>query len=93
MALKAKALGNALANKLRGFEDKTNQMESPQNMPAPPEEALPAEPGLETMPEEMPTEQMGAPVDVPATMIPDAMQGDTYVVEAVSPESVTLVKQ
>jgi len=34
---KAKALGNALANKLRGFEDHTNQMENPQNMPAPQE--------------------------------------------------------
>jgi hypothetical protein len=93
MALKAKALGNALANKLRGFEDKTNQMESPQNMPAPPEETMPAEPGLEAMPEEMPAESMGTPVEVPATMIPDAMQGDTYIVETVSPEAVTLIKQ
>jgi hypothetical protein len=31
----AKMLGNALANKMRGFEDTSNQTQNPENTPAP----------------------------------------------------------
>jgi len=34
MPVNAKMLGNALANKMRGFEDKSNQTENPENAPA-----------------------------------------------------------
>ena len=36
MAVNPKAFGNALANKLRTFEDNTAEQESPANMPAEP---------------------------------------------------------
>jgi hypothetical protein len=93
MGIKAKALGNALANKLRGFEDKTSNQVDPGNMPAPPDMEMPAEgiPPVEELTPEIPAE--GAPAEVPTTILPDAMEGDTYVVQMVSPDSVTLVKQ
>ena len=75
---KAKALGNALANKLRGFEDHTNQMENPQNMPA--------QSGDPTSPPE-------EGVTVPVATMPDAMEGDTYTVTAVDGQNVTLIKE
>lgn len=88
MGIKTKALGNALANKLRGFEDKTSEMVSPGNTPAPPDLGAPPAPPVEEAPMDG-----AAPVMVPPDAMPDAVEGDTYTVEAVGPEGITLVKQ
>jgi hypothetical protein len=77
-----KALGNTLAKRLRSFDSTQNQTESPENTPTPDETQAPA---TET---EQPAE-----VSVPVDLIPDAVEGDTYVVSAVDDQNVTLTKQ
>jgi hypothetical protein len=98
VGIKTKALGNALAKKLRGFEDTTSNQVAPGNMPAPPDAGLAPDVGAPVGPEVVPpaeAQQVGgaAPVTVPPDVMPDAVAGDTYTVESVTPQGITLVKQ
>lgn len=87
MGIKAKALGNILANRQRGFENKQNQMEDPANMPAPPapDENMPVVDET-AMPEE-------GKFTVPSESLQGVMPGDTLVVESDDGMNVTLTKE
>jgi hypothetical protein len=85
MGIKAKALGNVLANRLRGFENKQNQMENPSNMQDPSTDT--------TTQDDTGTDTSATSFEVPSETLKGVEVGDVLTVEADDGTNVTLTKQ